>query len=113
MRKTLDLLSKNNIPVFFSTIAANLKDLPPFKDCGLVDSLSANFFFYNGKEFYEQKDYKNASNAFSNALKYDCLRFRAPKEINDIIRQLSSHFDVFTGLSPQICYPLFKVFRKS
>lgn len=91
MRKVLDLFSQKNIPVFISTLAVNLKDLPPFEDCG-VDSLSASLFFKKGKDFYKQKDYTNASNAFFNALKYDCLRFRAPKEINNIICQLSTEY---------------------
>lgn len=90
MKALLSLLEEKSIPVFLSTIATNLKDLKPFESCGKSDEQSADFHYEKGKRQYAQEDYQNAILSFRKAQQYDCLRFRAPEEINGLIRQFAS-----------------------
>lgn len=92
MQDLLNILEKAAIPVFLSTVPTNLKDLKPFMSCEDKDSVSGNSHFENGKLLYTQGNYKNALHSFLLAQQYDCLRFRAPEEINLLIRQFSNTY---------------------
>lgn len=87
MRDLLQLLEEKSIPVFLSTVATNLKDLKPFESCGETNEQSADYYYEKGKQEYARGDYPNAIISFRKAQQYDCLRFRAPEEINQLIRQ--------------------------
>ncbi|MCY4778215.1 tetratricopeptide repeat protein [Sphingobacterium sp. UT-1RO-CII-1] len=92
MQDLLALFEKKSIPVFLSTVAVNLKDLAPFKSCGESESNSANLYFKKGEAYYKKANYKQAEEAFAKALDYDCIRFRAPKEINQLVRTFAKQY---------------------
>lgn len=113
----LDKYKQAGIPVFLSTIASNLSDQPPFESESLPDEYkdilqqpveswstvneliierqvqiqkgSAEAYFKLGKRYEYLGDYAKAKAAYENARQHDLLRFRAPLEINQVIRQLA------------------------
>ena len=106
------------VPVVISTIASNLKDQPPFmsqpnKSKGAVDidSLSASaiaqladesvnhtdaeLHFAIAKRLLVERDNVRALRHFRLAKDHDLLRFRAPSDINKIIRTLALRDGVY------------------
>jgi tetratricopeptide (TPR) repeat protein len=86
---------KHGIPVFLCTLVSNLKDLEPFLGEGspvMADNLNrenADHHFEQGMKLYREGAYDLARNHFSLARDYDNLRFRAPSEFNEIIREVA------------------------
>ncbi len=107
------------IPVFISTIASNLADQPPFESHDLEEkfqslinkasskeglnsfelsileieatkSRSAIGYYTAAKILYDRGQYIKAKQLFILARQHDLLRFRAPLEINQVIRQLAA-----------------------
>ncbi|NVK25850.1 MAG: hypothetical protein HWE10_13055 [Gammaproteobacteria bacterium] len=111
-----------NIPVFISTIASNLSDQAPFSSAeystdieNLLNDLtdgnadiqraksalekvvaeqSADASFKFGKVLQSQGLHELAKEAYVNAKQHDLLRFRAPVEMNQIIRKKSANVGV-------------------
>lgn len=126
MRDLLALLEKENIPVFWSTVATNLKDQYPFRSTLTEGTDSADYHhrlqaarehFLAGQVRHADSllcllhasdpahagcaylwaqvklasgDSVTAYSLFDEAKQKDCLRFRAPNEINDVVRRLAS-----------------------
>ncbi len=74
------------IPVFIGSVASNLKDHPPFVDIPEGDQPSAQQTFDEATQAYNSQDYDNALELFTAARDLDGLKFRAPSEINTIIK---------------------------
>ena len=91
MSLTLNLFHKHHIPVFLSTVGVNLKDLKPFNSITdkSIDKLNANEYYALGQQLLEKQDTIAAYRAFNMARELDALRFRAPEEINNIIKELA------------------------
>ena len=83
MDATLQVLSKNNIPVFFSNLVSNVKDIPPF-----IGESGANEAYRIAQSLWEEGKYDEAGDYFRKAKDLDELRFRAPDKLNDIIAEL-------------------------
>ncbi|MBX2819151.1 MAG: tetratricopeptide repeat protein [Rhodothermaceae bacterium] len=58
-----------------------------------VDSIAAAAFYAKGQLLYESGQFSEAREAFTMAKDRDQLRFRAPEEINDVIRELAVNYD--------------------
>ena len=84
IRDVARLLKSSNIPLYIGTVASNLKDQPP-----LSDDSEANDIYREGVELYENGDIEAAHSSFDKAKEKDVIRFRAPNEINSIIKKLS------------------------
>ncbi len=90
---------KNEIPVFICTLVSNLKDLEPFLGATspeLTDNThpeNADYHFKQGMKHYQEGTYQKARTQFSLARDYDLLRFRAPSEFNEIIREVADKQD--------------------
>jgi lysophospholipase L1-like esterase len=90
---------KNEIPVFICTLVSNLKDLEPFLGATspeLTDNTypeNADYHFNQGMKHYQKGTYQKARIQFSLARDYDLLRFRAPSEFNEIIREVADKQD--------------------
>jgi len=99
LKGTLEKYHKAGIKVYLTNNVSNLKDLPPFISvhCSAeqesADTCSAQTWFDSAKINYMQKDYAEAKEAYMKAKELDALRFRAPKAINAIIRDLSNRYD--------------------
>ena len=96
MELTLGLFKRHQIPVFLSTVGVNLSDLKPFKSIPAEDGAvpgSADDYYELGQRQLRERDSVAAYASFSRARDLDALRFRAPKEINEIIRELAATDD--------------------
>ena len=121
MSLLLDKYSEAGIPVVLSTIASNLSHQAPFSSnpipqeyrvllakplVELVPSeanellvvaeayKSADAFYHLGQWYLSHGELGKAQQAFVEARQHDLLRFRAPSEINDIIRRLAKRSGV-------------------
>ena len=108
LNKLLGKYRSEGIPVLVCTVVSNERDFAPFDGKGTTglrveagregaardviaeDSLHADAFFSLASSLVLQGDTLGASDAFKKAKDVDNLRFRAPAEINDIIRKQAS-----------------------
>jgi len=93
MSELCSLFNDEKIPVFLSTVVSNEKDLPPFISSGTGPN-SAAYFFKAGQDAYAKADYATAKQDFDKAKELDELRFRAPEQINTIIKKLAGEYPV-------------------
>ncbi|MDR1557397.1 MAG: GDSL-type esterase/lipase family protein [Tannerellaceae bacterium] len=91
MNAALRILQKKHIPIFFSNVVSNLKDLPPFVS-DEQDSSNAMYHYRKGQSFYREGNYPAAAGSFVKAKDADLLRFRAPEELNQLIEDLCSRY---------------------
>ncbi len=89
----LKKLDKQNIPVIMSNLVSNLGDQPPLgKEGRLADeSMTALDYYQKG---ITEKDSMAAYEYFVKARNRDEIPFRAPSEINSVIKNKSKEFDV-------------------
>lgn len=89
MQDILQKANKHSIPVFISSLASNVKDLNPLSAV-TDDNNEANALFKAACEELNQGNTGIASDLFYQAKDVDPIRFRAPEEINTIIKQMAS-----------------------
>ena len=89
----LQMAKNANVKVILSDLASNLKDQPPFVSNKKSDESSAKYYYSNGIENLASKDSTKALKYFLKARDLDALRFRAPSEINSIIKILAAKYD--------------------
>lgn len=83
---TVQLFLKKEIPVYVGTIASNLKDQPP-----LGDNIEALTLYENADNVFTTGDTLAARSMYNKAKEADGIRFRAPEEMNNVIRDLSAN----------------------
>lgn len=106
------------IPVFISTVASNLQHQAPFESKGVPDDFanallkasassitalsnawqtndSAELHYALAQKALDLDSELIAKRHFTLAKEYDLLRFRAPSEINNIIKKLAKHSGVY------------------
>lgn len=93
MNELCSLFNDEKIPVFLSTVVSNEKDLPPFISNGSGPN-SASYFYKAAQDAYAKADYATAKQDFDKAKEQDELRFRAPEQINTIIKKLATAYPV-------------------
>lgn len=89
----LNTFAQKDIPVYISSISSNLKDHAPFVDITDGDQPSAQKTFTDAELEYKNGNYDIALDKYTLAKDLDGLKFRAPSEINTIIKELSSESD--------------------
>ena len=94
MQDILEIAKEHRVPVILSTLTSNLKDQYPFISIKTKNLPAANEIFKNAKSELNSGDNKKADSLFRYAKDLDCLRFRAPEEMNRVIRSLSREFDL-------------------
>lgn len=92
----IEEFQKANIPVFVGSIASNLKDHPPFVDIANGEQPSAQETFDSAKNAHENGSNDEALELFTFARDLDGLKFRAPSQINEIIKQTANAHDLVT-----------------
>ena len=90
MNEIINLYSENNIPVFIGSVISNLKDHKPFKSIESGHHPPAEEVYQNAKQILANGDSSEALGKFIYAKDLDALKFRAPSQINNIIKQLSN-----------------------
>jgi len=78
------------VPVFIGSVASNLKDHTPFVDITDGEQPSALQTYSSAQSKYEQGDFETALEEFTLARDLDGLKFRAPSEINSIIKSTAN-----------------------
>lgn len=86
---------KNEVPVFFSDVVSNVKDIKPLSvvSSGLEDEASTAYS--RAIDAYNNGDYEQARQLFNKARDQDGVRFRASGDVNRIIRKLSKEFGTY------------------
>ncbi|MGE5795287.1 MAG: GDSL-type esterase/lipase family protein [Ignavibacteria bacterium] len=104
----LAVAAENSIPVILGTLTSNLKDQPPFISIKSKNMPGAMEVFNLAKAELADGNIPAAVKLFKKAKDLDCLRFRAPEEINDLIRKLGAEYrcpvvdvdSLFNAISP-------------
>jgi tetratricopeptide (TPR) repeat protein len=94
MQDVLEIAKEHKVPVILSTLTSNLKDQYPFISIKTEKFPSADEIFKHAKAELNSGNYVKADSLFRFAKDLDCLRFRAPEEMNRIIRSLSKEYDL-------------------
>ena len=88
----LNMLQKSKVNVIISTLASNLLQ-KPFISIPSDSLPSAKTVFHEARQKLAENNLTSAKNLFYKAKDLDGLRFRAPVEINKVIKQLSHQFN--------------------
>ncbi|WP_290574546.1 SGNH/GDSL hydrolase family protein [Leeuwenhoekiella sp.] len=107
MNRLLKTYENHNIPVLFSTLVSNIKDIEPFISDSISDETAylsrienadqsaiklaqknAKAAYLMGR-YYLEKNKDSAKKYFVLAKELDYLRFRAPEQINTLIEELA------------------------
>lgn len=108
LRDILQMTKESGVPVVIGTLVSNLKDQKPFISVGNNKNENADSNYSHAVSLLSHKNFKLADSLFRNAKDLDALRFRAPEEINNIIKRLSREFkctlinvdSLFNSISP-------------
>ncbi|WP_421775398.1 tetratricopeptide repeat protein [Gracilimonas sp.] len=109
MEAIIEKFADENIPVYLSTIASNVKDQPPFVSIEEDQNPPADEVFSTAQSLYQNGDTTSAKEQFEFAKDLDGLKFRAPSDINNIIKSLPDTYanttlvqvhDAFENTSP-------------
>lgn len=92
MDDALAKYEKAGIRVFLTNTVCNLKDQKPFISMESPDSLNASVVFEQANLAYKKGQVEKAREAYLRAKELDALRFRAPREINEITERLSRKY---------------------
>jgi tetratricopeptide (TPR) repeat protein len=89
---TLRTLERHHIPVFVSSVASNVKDLPPFVSDETDTENNAMHCYRMGQSAFQNGEYRQAREYFTKAKDADLLRFRAPEALNRIVEDLCARY---------------------
>ncbi|MFA6981081.1 MAG: GDSL-type esterase/lipase family protein [Ignavibacteriaceae bacterium] len=85
----IQMIKEKNVQLIMGTLTSNLKDQPPFISINEKESESADHFYKLAEESLKKGNTVEAKKLFIKAKELDVLRFRAPEEMNDIIKKLA------------------------
>ena len=83
------VFERRGTPVFIASVVSNLRDQPPFAADANSAPGGANRAFEEARADLARADTADARELFGRARDLDVVRFRAPGEFNQIIRQVS------------------------
>lgn len=86
LSKIIETFESEEIPVYVSSISSNIKDQEPFVDITDGEQASALSTYKEAKRSIEAQNIQSAKEKFLLAKDLDGLKFRAPSEINTIIK---------------------------
>lgn len=90
LRALLRRYRRAGVPVFIATVVSNERDQPPFISDPGAGADSAASHFARGRALERLGRYREARQAYLAAKDRDELRFRAPEEINGILREVAA-----------------------
>ncbi|MEO1022612.1 MAG: tetratricopeptide repeat protein [Bacteroidota bacterium] len=96
MTAILETFQQQDIPVFFGSVASNLKDHPPFVTVEDGEQPPAGGIYQQANEAYIKGDFETAKSLYVQAKDLDGLKFRAPSDINTTIKTLSDTYEDVT-----------------
>lgn len=89
----LSKAKQKNVMVFISDLVSNLRDTKPFKSIQANGLKGADEYYEAAKVYEKQGESEKARENYTLARDYDCIRFRASSDINQIIRKLAGKYD--------------------
>jgi lysophospholipase L1-like esterase len=89
LRAILGRLSRAHVPVFVGSLTSNLRDQPPFRSVPTATLPPADRVFQEARQAHRRGSQTEARRLFEQARDLDALRFRAPSELNAIIRAVA------------------------
>ena len=92
MHEILELAKEKNVKVLLSTLTSNTLDQEPIVSLKTENYPPAKEIFEKAKQELLYGRISTADSLFTYAKELDALRFRAPEEINNIIREYSIEF---------------------
>jgi len=95
MSTVLRKARNKGVPVFFSELISNIRDLPPFGSSKSNNYPPANEVYKQALAFEKEGDFEKAKTYFYRAKDLDCIRFRASEDLNKIIDELSKEFGTY------------------
>ncbi|MDX2452375.1 hypothetical protein [Desulfosarcina sp.] len=90
----IELVREKNVPIIISTLASNIKDQIPFVSKKDNEQEDARTIYKYAQNEYQNLNFKKADSLFRLAKDLDQLRFRAPDEINGLIKNLGNKFNI-------------------
>ena len=106
MKVILKKARKKGVPVFFSELVSNVKDVPPFGSTDAGKYPSAIEVYEEAQAYERNGEYEKARESYYLAKDLDCIRFRAPSEINDAVHELSHEFGA-------VLIPMIRLFEEN
>ena len=82
------------VPVLFSELVSNIRDLKPFESITQEMFPSADNEYLQAQKLEAQGKYEQARLAYHQAKNLDALRFRAPDEFNEIIHSVAEKYKI-------------------
>jgi len=95
LRAIISKFNEAGVPVFIGSLTSNLKDQPPFVSIRDGNYPPAGQVFREGKSALTEGDSVQALQEFIYAKDLDGLKFRAPSEMNEIIREITAKPNTF------------------
>ncbi len=95
MESILKKANKKGVPVFFSELVCNVKDLPPFGSSKSTNYPSAISVYEEARTFEKEGDYEKAKASYYRAKDLDCIRFRASEDLNKIVDDLAAKYGAY------------------
>ena len=90
----IELVREKNVPIIISTLVSNIKDQIPFVSKKDNELEGARTIYNYAQKEYQNSNFEKADSLFRLAKDLDQLRFRAPEEINKIIKKLGRNFKI-------------------
>ncbi len=87
MRALLGEFKSAGVPVFMGSVASNIRDFAPFESVPAEGHIPAADAYASALAQRADRDIAAAKQSFTYAKDLDALRFRAPSQINDLIRR--------------------------
>ena len=94
MRDVIQMCKDANVPLILGTLTFNLKDQKPFISVKSSLKPDANTIYNDADKAYTSGNYKLALELYRKAKDLDALRFRAPEQINSLIRKYGDEYGV-------------------
>jgi len=92
MESILTKCREKGVPVFYSELISNIKDLPPLGSSSSKNYPPALEVYQQGLDFEKAGDFEKAKASFYRAKDLDCIHFRASEDLNAIIDDLSQKY---------------------
>ncbi len=89
----LQMTKDAGVPVVIGTLVSNLKDQKPFISVGSDSNENADTVYLQARHQLRLGNMHSADSLFRFVKDLDALRFRAPEEINEIIKRLAEKFN--------------------
>jgi tetratricopeptide (TPR) repeat protein len=94
MEEILSKAQKKKIPVLIGEVVSNVRDIKPFKSVSSVRFPLADSIYSLAQSYDSMFLYKQARELYNKAKDLDGIRFRAPEELNDAIRELGEKYNI-------------------